>query len=141
MTIILKPLKLCFTGRTVNIFEYDKNYNPSNVDDFPAVCCKYIEESLVFVTPSGSKVKVWNALSGDVDKIYLEVTMGEISAFCLDGLKRRMIIGDAKGNISIYNASNGARMKALPRHNGEVTHLLAGKLYNTDVFVSVGMDN
>lgn len=93
------------------------------------------------MTPSGNKVKIWNALSGDVDKIYLEVTQGEISCFGLDVLKRRMLIGDTKGNTCIYNASNGARMRALPRHAGEVTHIITGKLYHTDLFVTLGTEN
>ncbi len=31
---IPKPLKLVVSGRTVSIFDYDKNYNPNFVDDY-----------------------------------------------------------------------------------------------------------
>lgn len=141
MTVIPKPLKLCFTGRSISIFEYDKSYNPNMIDDIPAVCCKYIEDSLVFMTPSSNKVKVWNALSGDIDRIYPEITQGEISAFGLDWLRMRMIVGDTKGNVAVYNARNGAKMKVLPRHAGEVSHILTGKLFKAQIFVSVGTDN
>jgi len=34
---IPKPLKLAFSGRTVAIYEYDKNYNPKYVDDYVAI--------------------------------------------------------------------------------------------------------
>ena len=43
MCYIPKPLKLVFSGRTVYTYEYDKNYNPNSVDDYVAVCCKFIE--------------------------------------------------------------------------------------------------
>ena len=36
-----------------------------------------------------------------------------------------MLIGDTKGNISLYNTANGAKMKTLTKHAGEITHLLA----------------
>jgi hypothetical protein len=36
-----------------------------------------------------------------------------------------MIIGDTKGNIALYNTANGAKMKNLTRHAGEITYLIA----------------
>jgi len=27
-----------------------------------------------------------------------------------------MVVGDSKGNITIYNAKNGAKLRALPKH-------------------------
>lgn len=61
-------------GRTISIYEYDKNYNPHSVDDFPAICCKYDPFSFCFLTPHGNKLKVWNALTGDIKKIYSDIT-------------------------------------------------------------------
>jgi hypothetical protein len=37
-------------------------------------------------------------------------------AFDFDFLRKRMIIGDTKGNIALYNTANGAKMKNLTRH-------------------------
>jgi len=73
---------------------------------------------LCFFTPANNKVKVWSSLNGDVQKIYMDITNFEITAFDFDVLKKRMIIGDSKGNIALYNTANGAKMKNLTRHAG-----------------------
>jgi len=39
----------------------------------------------------------------------------EVSACCLDNRKRKIIIGDIKGHISIFNCSNGQEMKSVHR--------------------------
>jgi hypothetical protein len=54
-----------------------------------------------------------------------------------------MIIGDTKGNIALYNTANGAKMKSLTKHNGEITHLIATQHLDSkaDIFISCGLDN
>lgn len=53
-----------------------------------------------------------------------------------------MIIGDAKGNITMHNTVNGAKMKSLVKHSGEVTHLISTQNdSNIDIFISCGVDN
>ena len=53
-----------------------------------------------------------------------------------------MIIGDSKGNIAMHNTVNGAKMKTLTKHNGEVTHLISTQNdSNVDIFISCGVDN
>ena len=74
LMVINKPLKLVFTGRSIYIYEYDKNYHPHTADENTAICCKYIKEKLSFFTPMGNKIKVWSALNGDVERIYMDIT-------------------------------------------------------------------
>ena len=52
---------------------------------------------MAFFTPAGNKIKIWNALTGDIKRIYSDITTGEITAFALDNLAKRMIIGDSNG--------------------------------------------
>lgn len=53
-----------------------------------------------------------------------------------------MIVGDTKGNITLHNTSNGAKMKTLSKHAGEITHLIATQNdSNIDIFISCGLDN
>ena len=54
-----------------------------------------------------------------------------------------MIIGDSKGNIALYNTANGAKMKTLTKHAGEVTQLIATQHPDTkvDIFISCALDN
>jgi hypothetical protein len=48
----------------------------------------------------------------------MDITAFEISAFDFDSLKKRMVIGDTRGNVALYNTANGARMKVLTKHLG-----------------------
>jgi hypothetical protein len=50
--------------------------------------------------------------------------VGEITVFTLDQMKKRMIIGDSLGNTALFNIANGAKIKNLPRHSAEVTHIV-----------------
>jgi len=35
-----------------------------------------------------------------------------------------MIIGDSMGYIALFNVANGAKIKPLPRHAGEISHII-----------------
>lgn len=73
LTYIKRPLKLVVVGRTISIYEYDKNFNPHSADEYVATCAKFVKASLSILTPVGNKVKVWNALTGDLKKIYSDI--------------------------------------------------------------------
>lgn len=136
---IPKPLKLVFAGRTVGAYEYDKNYNPNSVDDSVAICCQYIENQMAFFTPAGNKIKIWNALTGDIKRIYSDITTTEITAFAMDSLDKRMIIGDSAGICALFNVINGAKIKNLPKHTAEVTCILHSPEVTS--FFTAAMDN
>lgn len=74
----------------------------------------------------------------------------------MDNLKKRMLIGDSLGYIGIYNTTNGAKIKNLPKHSGEVLHIVhaqnvRGAKDTKDIegdnkeldafFITAGMDN
>ncbi|KRX07968.1 WD40-repeat-containing domain [Pseudocohnilembus persalinus] len=145
-TYIPKPLKLAFVGRTLQMFEYDKNYNPKFVDDYVAICCKFIPSQLAFYTPAGNKIKIWSALTGDIKKIFSDMTKGEITVFELDRHQKRMIIGDSLGYVTLFNVFNGAKIKSLPRHHGSIINALHGMQRKgeeepEEFFISAGSDN
>ena len=48
----------------------------------------------------------------------MDVSQNEITTFDFDFLQKRMIIGDSKGNITMHNTVNGAKMKSLTKHAG-----------------------
>ena len=56
MTYIPKPLKIVVSGRSLCVYEYDKNYIANQVDNFPAICAKFDPNSLTVETPHGNKV-------------------------------------------------------------------------------------
>jgi len=122
-TYIPKPLKLAFVGRSVFIYEYDKNYNPTSVDDTAVLTVHYRALDNTIITPAGNKVKVWNALNGDIKKIFADITTAEITSFTLDHLKKRCLIGFSDGEAAVFNIINGAKVKTLPKHQGEVNFI------------------
>lgn len=65
-------------------------------------------------------------MTGDIKKIFSDLTVGEITCFALDRHEKRMIIGDSQGYVKLFNVVNGAKIKALPKHNGAVMHALHG---------------
>ena len=93
---------------------------------------------MAFFTPAGNKIKIWNALTGDIKKIFSDVTAHEITAFALDKLQKRVILGDSGGVIVLLNIINGARIKVLPKHNAEVTCLM--HVPDLTCFLSGAMD-
>lgn len=128
-------------GRSVSVFEYDKNYNPVCVDDVPALSCQYLKSNLRFYTPCGNKIKVWSALTGEIDYVFMDVTEAEITTFCVDRKQKCMAIGDVLGNIVLVNITNGAKLRNLPGHAGEVTQILTTLQGEFNIFMTVGVDN
>ena len=122
-TSISKPLKLAFAGRSLFFFEYDKNYNPTSVDDMTVLNVHYRPMDNTIITPAGNKVKVWNALNGEIKKIFADITTAEITSFRLDHLKKRCLIGFSNGEAAVFNIINGAKVKTLPKHQGEVNFI------------------
>jgi len=139
LTYIPKPLSLAVCGKSVQLFEYDKNYNPVFADDNVSVSCAYIPSQLSFYTPAGSKIKLWNALTGQIAKIFTNLSEGEITVFTLDNLKKRILIGDSLGKVTLLNIINAAKLKSLQPHLQEVTHLVHAP--EIKAFISAGLDN
>lgn len=138
---ILKPLRLYFSGSSIMQFSYDINYNPTFVDEKVAICCRIVPRQLAFYTPCGNRMKIWSILSGEVIKVFLGLTTdnSDITSFILDKLKKRMLIGDSCGSIGIFNAENGAKIKSLPKHSQEVSHIL--ECPEAKMIVTASLDN
>ena len=54
-------------------------------------------------------MKVWNALNGEVKKIFSDIHQHEITAFALDDIKKRCLVGFSNGEAVVYNIINGAQ--------------------------------
>jgi hypothetical protein len=63
---------------------------------------------LAFFTPAGKNVKLWNALTGDIKKIFSDLTPTEITCFSLDKLKKRML---SKLNLKNFIKANKKSFK------------------------------
>ena len=95
----------------------------------PVLAVLYNATMLNFVTLAADKVRVWDALSGELVREYgvqllcegeVEDVDGnplvELTAMCLDFRERKLVIGTTRGELSVHNFVNGACMKHLDPH-------------------------
>eukprot|EP01083_Nonionella_stella_P002986 8521_1 len=98
----------------------------------------YNPVTLTFATACDKEVKVWNAISGKLSKVYRELTETELTALCFDGRNRKLITGDHQGHVRVYNYLTGAFMKSMEQHEAEVVALEYCSFMHT--VISVGRD-
>lgn len=124
LCILEKPLKLMIAGKNITFLEYDRHNNLTSADENISICAKFIPSNLTLLTPVGKKIKVWNLLTGEIKKIFTDLTESDISCVNLDSLSKRMIVGDVEGFVGVYNVNNGALLKTLSRHKSEIISLM-----------------
>ena len=118
--VISSPLSVVFFGKEFCVFDYRVKNRKMNFEENMGQDCRFVGNYLIFVTPIQNKVKIWNALTGDVKKIYSNLTSSEITAFQIDELGKRFFIGDSNGKASVYNIFNGSLLKNLNGHKSEI---------------------
>ena len=82
--MIKNPLKIVFFGKKFVSFDYRVKEGNQRIEENIGQDCKYAPEMYVFVVPMMNKIKIWNALTGDIKKIYTNLTESEITAFEID---------------------------------------------------------
>jgi WD40 repeat protein len=106
--LLTKPLKLIVIGKNMSFLEYDRNNNLTSADENVSICAQFIPSNLTLLTPVGNKIKVWNLLTGEVKKIFSNLSKTDISTCNLDSRAKRFMMGDLDGNVGVYNVNNGA---------------------------------
>jgi len=110
--------------KKLHFFDQGSSEKEPVTDDLHITCACYNPTSLTIITAAGRSVKIWNAISGNVQRYYRNLAPSEITALCLDDRQRKFIVGDDKGRIGVYNYTNGALMKNFETQEGEVTKLV-----------------
>ncbi len=118
-----KHKRIVVANNQLHCFDYDQPADPMLTDPAPTIGIVHNEAALTFTTAAGTSVKLWDAESGRLLRIYREVSGEEITALCFDGRKRKFIVGDHAGAVTVFNLANGARMRDLPAHDSEVVAL------------------
>lgn len=77
------PTRLIFYHKNLVVYNYNNDYNLKNADANISLSCEYVQSLLCFVTPTGNKIKLWNALTGKTKKIFQNISKNEITAFYL----------------------------------------------------------
>lgn len=137
--LLQKPLKLVLFGKGLNFMEYDRHNNLTSADENVSICAEFIPSNLTLLTPVGNKVKVWNLLTGEVKKIFSNLTKSDISTCSLDANSKRFMLGDLDGNLGVYNVNNGALLKSLQRHSSEVISIIHSE--KLEVIISASIEN
>lgn len=135
--ILHKQLKIVLYGKGLNFLEYDRHNNVTSADENVSICAEFIASNLTLLTPVGNKVKVWNLLTGEVKKIFSNLTKSDISVCNLDQNSKRFMLGDLEGYMGVYNVNNGALLKTLMRHKSEVIQMI----HSNNIIVSASIDN
>lgn len=142
------PTKVILYGKNIYTFGYDKNNTLTSADENVSLCARFVANSLCLMTPVGNKVKLWNLLTGEIKKIFSDLTRADISSLVLDSKGKRFIMGDTDGNVGVYNVTNGALLKTLTKHKGEIIFLIHAESQSDtnekskiEYFISVSVDN
>lgn len=132
--------KLISAGKRFHQFEYEKLENPKLTDANPVFSALYNPTSMTFITASGSDVKIWDAKTGSILRVYRGLSSSDLTALCLDFRDRKFILADHDGRICVYDYQNGAKMKefAYPdkAHQSEVSRLIYCNDYKTIISAS-----
>lgn len=102
-------------GASKLVFSFDQArvVHQATTDYFNIINIFWVPDSCCFVTVSEKNVIVWDALIGCKNVINANIIDGfEVTCACLDDRKRKMVIGDVRGTISVYNHLNGQFMKS-----------------------------
>jgi WD40 repeat protein len=110
--------------KRLHFFDQGDETHEAVTDIKPVSCACYNANNMTCVTTSDCDLKVWDCVTGNVKRHYRNITAHPVTALCLDDRKRKVILGDEKGNIGVFNYANGALMKKFHPHNGEVSHLI-----------------
>ncbi|GBG25620.1 Coatomer subunit beta'-1 [Hondaea fermentalgiana] len=118
-----KHRRIVAANHDIRLFDYDRPTDPKLSDTAPTIGVIFNETALTFTTAAGRSVKLWDAESGRLIRIYRDISGSEITALCFDGRKRKFITGDHEGRVTVFNLANGARMKDLSPHASEIVAL------------------
>ncbi|CAM9196565.1 unnamed protein product, partial [Ectocarpus fasciculatus] len=99
-------------SKMVYTFDQKRVVHEKTADFTPIIFMYYNPVVSTIISASVSNVTVWDALLGSKKISTMNMTGTEMTAFCLDDRKRKIIVGDMNGIIYAYNPSNGAFMKA-----------------------------
>lgn len=119
-----KRKQIVTAGKKMHIFEYERTQNPMCADDQPLFLALYNPIFFTFITAAGRNVKIWDALTGSISKVFKNIVESEITALCIDDRCRKLFIGTHKGSIMCFNYSNGAFVKSFVKHDAEVSGLM-----------------
>ena len=107
----LDDFRIVAASKKMLFFDQERVRQDPVSDDGPIRIACYNDDSLTIFTTSERTAKVWDAILGSIKRLFRNVTSSDISAACLDDRKRKFILGEVSGCVTVFNYRNGARMK------------------------------
>ncbi|CAM9654658.1 unnamed protein product, partial [Phaeothamnion confervicola] len=111
-------------GKRLVMFDQMRRQSEAATDELPVAAAAVSASSLTIFTAMEKNVKVWDAVAGTLKRVFRDVTEADITAICLDDRERKFLVGDVRGNVTIHNCRNGARMKQLVTQAAAVAALI-----------------
>jgi len=114
-----------------------------NIAITPIVFAKFNPYNLTFITIENNNIKIWDALTGKLDRTLKQVTKSRapITSACLDDAMRRVFIGDHDGNIRVLNSNSGVVLRDMDPHEKEVSAIVQTTLDGSSAVLSGSWDN
>eukprot|EP00753_Platysulcus_tardus_P010665 PLAT2945.1.p1 GENE.PLAT2945.1~~PLAT2945.1.p1 ORF type:complete len:1378 (-),score=547.64 PLAT2945.1:102-4235(-) len=109
------------SARKLFLFDRKERPAPMQTAQLPVQALFYNACSLTFLTSHGDNVKIWDAESGRLLRVYRTLVESEITATCLGERSRRFFIGDHDGGIQVRKYNNGSLLARLQPHRSEVS--------------------
>lgn len=120
------PEKRIITGsKYMYIFKYDEPQDHHLADEGHTISTIYNSLFQNFITVHPKTVKIWSAVTGQLQHVFRDVIKGDICAAAMDARQRKLYIGDSQGRIRSINVKNGAKIKKFVKHSEEITGLIA----------------
>eukprot|EP00658_Telonema_sp_P-2_P068222 TRINITY_DN5716_c0_g1_i1.p1 TRINITY_DN5716_c0_g1~~TRINITY_DN5716_c0_g1_i1.p1 ORF type:complete len:900 (-),score=180.78 TRINITY_DN5716_c0_g1_i1:227-2926(-) len=113
--------KVVVGGKKMHFFESEKTVDVTVSDTCLITAAMYNPVSMNFITISDRSLKIWSAVTGRVSRIYHDVSSSEITCICFDSRYRKVILGNAEGEIKVVNYNNGVVMKSIQGHAKDVS--------------------
>ena len=126
-TIPAKRRIVVSNQRRFQVFDFAFEHNPELTDDQAVVFAEYNETLSSIITAAGTGLRLWDAASGSLVKVFRNVVQGEVTAVCLDERGRKLFCGDQSGRMRCINIVNGHVLKELEPHDAEVSSLVYNK--------------
>merc|ERR1712139_312213 len=93
--------------------------------DAPVTCLLYNSVSMTFFGTLKRNARVWDARTGKILREYLNIMPHDITSACLDGRQRKFFLGDARGNVRVFNYLNGMPMDGMvfKKHKRQISQI------------------
>ena len=127
----------------IYVYDYEESREGNLADSKSCLTILYNEVFNDFVSGHIDSVKIWNANTGALKKVFRKLSDYELTCFKFDLRKRKLFIGDVEGNLKLINILNGAEMKYFTSHLNYISSMVYysyGELNEGKRFISASWD-